>query len=166
MALALQGLLCLHTDFKISVLIVVYSAICNLIGIALNHWIALGSIVIFTILILPTRISYLFHLCHLWFLSLASFFFFRFVWCTLFQDSLYCGGLELNPRYPPPSCAFVCKSLRPHLYIAVCYACMCSVVSDSLQPYSLQPSRVLCPWNFQAIILEWVAISFSIISIL
>ena len=26
--------------------------------------------------------------------------------------------------------------------------CVCSVVSDSLQPYGLQPARLLCPWNF------------------
>ena len=25
---------------------------------------------------------------------------------------------------------------------------MCSVVSDSLQPHGLQPTRLLCPWNF------------------
>ena len=24
----------------------------------------------------------------------------------------------------------------------------CSVVSDSLQPHGLQPTRLLCPWNF------------------
>ena len=30
------------------------------------------------------------------------------------------------------------------------HACMlsCSVVSDSLQPYELQPARLLCPWSF------------------
>ena len=71
----------------------------------------------------------------------------RFLWWALFQDSLDCGGLELNLRHPPPSCAFMCKSLRPHLSMAVCYACVCSVVSDSLQPYSLEPARVLCPWD-------------------
>ena len=26
--------------------------------------------------------------------------------------------------------------------------CECSVVSDSLQPHGLQPTRVLCPWDF------------------
>ena len=25
----------------------------------------------------------------------------------------------------------------------------CSVVSNSLQPYGLQPTRLLCPWDFQ-----------------
>ena len=28
------------------------------------------------------------------------------------------------------------------------YMCVCSVMSDSLQPYGLQPTRLLCPWNF------------------
>ena len=36
-----------------------------------------------------------------------------------------------------------------------------SVVSDSLQPHGLQPARRLCPWDFQARILEWVNISAS-----
>ena len=36
-----------------------------------------------------------------------------------------------------------------------------SVVSDSLQPHGLWPTRLLCPWDFQARILERVAISFS-----
>ena len=26
--------------------------------------------------------------------------------------------------------------------------CVCSVVSDSLQPRGLRPARLLCPWNF------------------
>ena len=33
------------------------------------------------------------------------------------------------------------------------------VVSDSFQPHG--PTRLLCPWNSQARILEWVAIPFS-----
>ena len=35
------------------------------------------------------------------------------------------------------------------------------VVSNSLQPHGWQPVRLLCPWNFQERILEWVAISSS-----
>ena len=30
----------------------------------------------------------------------------------------------------------------------VIYVCVCSVMSDSLQPHRLQPSRLLCPWDF------------------
>jgi len=34
-------------------------------------------------------------------------------------------------------------------------------VSDSLRPHGLQPTRLLCPWDFQARVLEWGAIAFS-----
>ena len=46
--------------------------------------------------------------------------------------------------------------------MCVCVCVSCSVVSDSLWPHGLQPTRLLCPWILQARILEWVAISFSI----
>ena len=36
-----------------------------------------------------------------------------------------------------------------------------SVVYNSLRHHGLQPTRLLCPWIFQARILEWVAVSFS-----
>ena len=36
-----------------------------------------------------------------------------------------------------------------------------SVVSDSLRPHGLQPTRLLRPWIFQARVLEWGAIAFS-----
>ena len=36
-----------------------------------------------------------------------------------------------------------------------------SVVSDSMWPHGLEPTRLVHPWNFQARVLEWVAISFS-----
>ena len=38
---------------------------------------------------------------------------------------------------------------------------MGSVVSNSLQPYGLQPARLLCPWILHARIREWVTIPFS-----
>ena len=41
------------------------------------------------------------------------------------------------------------------IYQQAC-TCACSVKSDSLQP-----TKLLCPWIFQARILQWVAISFS-----
>ena len=37
-----------------------------------------------------------------------------------------------------------------------------SVVSDSWWPHGLQPTRLLRPWDFQARVLEWGAIAFSI----
>ena len=39
--------------------------------------------------------------------------------------------------------------------------CVCSVVSDSLQPHGLWPARLLCPLDSPARILEWVAMPFS-----
>ena len=41
-------------------------------------------------------------------------------------------------------------------------ACMLSLQScPTLQPYGLWPARLLCPWDIQARILKWVAISSS-----
>ena len=37
----------------------------------------------------------------------------------------------------------------------------CPVVPDSKQPHGLQPTKLLCPWIFQARVLEWGAIAFS-----
>ena len=36
-----------------------------------------------------------------------------------------------------------------------------SVVSNSWWPHGLQPTRLLCPWDFQTRVLEWGAIAFS-----
>ena len=36
-----------------------------------------------------------------------------------------------------------------------------SIVSNSLRPHGLQPSRLLCPWDSPARILQWVVISSS-----
>ena len=36
-----------------------------------------------------------------------------------------------------------------------------SVVSHSSRPHGLQPTRLLCPWDFPARVLEWGAIAFS-----
>ena len=52
--LAIRGLLCFHTNFKIIHSSSVKNAFGILIGIALNLLIALGSMVILTILTLPT----------------------------------------------------------------------------------------------------------------
>ena len=48
-------LLCFHTNLKLFVPSSMKNAIGNLIGIALNLYVALGSIVILTILILPVQ---------------------------------------------------------------------------------------------------------------
>ena len=50
----------------------------------------------------------------------------------------------------------------PHvLHCPDAVLCVCSVVSDSLQPHGLWPARLLCPWDSPARILEWVAMPFS-----
>ena len=70
-ALAIQGLLCFHMNCEICCYSAVKIPIGNLIRITLNLQIAFGSIVIFTILSLPTQeheIS-----LHLFMLSLISF---------------------------------------------------------------------------------------------
>ena len=54
-ALAIQGLLCYPINLNILHSTSVKNTIDNFIGIALNLWIALGSIVILTELILPVQ---------------------------------------------------------------------------------------------------------------
>ena len=42
-----------------------------------------------------------------------------------------------------------CYNTRPREPVHMCvYVCVCSVVSDSLQPHRLQFTRLLCPWNY------------------
>ena len=47
------------------------------------------------------------------------------------------GCLPLSLLYPPESCLVNRKRSVP----------VRSVMSDSLRPYGLQPTRLLCPWN-------------------
>ena len=54
-ASAIRGLLCFHMNCEIFCSSSVKNDTGNLIGITMNLWIELGSIVIFTILILPTQ---------------------------------------------------------------------------------------------------------------
>ena len=45
-----------------------------------------------------------------------------------------------------------CSSFRSLFFLLLFLCCCCcltaSVVSDSVQPYGLQPARLLCPWGF------------------
>ena len=50
-------------------------------------------------------------------------------------------------------------TLREYLFWRF-WLCVCSVVSDSLQPRGLWPAKLLCPWIIMTRILEWVANSF------
>ena len=54
-AFAIWGLWCLHTNFKIFCSSSMKNAIGNLIGVALNLYVALSSILIFTMLTLPIQ---------------------------------------------------------------------------------------------------------------
>ena len=61
-------------------------------------------------------------------------------------------------------CAYVCVCMC--VCVSVCVRSLVHmlshlVMSKSLWSHGLQPSRVLCSWNFQGGILEWVAISSS-----
>ena len=67
-ALAIQRLLCFHMNCEFFCSSSVKNAISNLIGVTLNLYIVFGSIVIFTIFILPTQEHGIFLsicLCHL-----------------------------------------------------------------------------------------------------
>ena len=52
---------------------------------------------------------------------------------------------------------FIGDSILKFSKVQVCAEC--SVIQSC--PTLFQPTRVLCPWNFQARILKWVAISYS-----
>ena len=38
--------------------------------------------------------------------------------------------------------------LGVYVYVCIFICCACLVMSNSLRPYGLQPTRLLCPWNF------------------
>ena len=42
-----------------------------------------------------------------------------------------------------------CVHVRARVCACVCVCVSCSVMSDSLQPHGLWPTRLLCPWNSQ-----------------
>ena len=71
--MAIQGLLCVHTNLKFFGSSSVENAIVNLVGITLNLKISLGSIVILMILILPIQGHHRYIFFHLFVSSLISF---------------------------------------------------------------------------------------------
>ena len=48
-------------------------------------------------------------------------------------------------------------------FLMLCCCYVASVMSDSVLPHRRQPTRLLHPRDFQARVLEWVAIAFSFI---
>ena len=86
--------------------------------------------------------------------------------CLLQRGDLWGGEAKINVCWIPS----VWQIYHPgsiHIYfleVCVCVCvCMlsCLVVSDTLRPPGLKPAKLLCPWDFPARILEWVAISSS-----
>ena len=79
---------------------------------------------------------------------------FSFWWCILGRGNAESDG----------NCTLI--FWRTNILLTSCailYSSLCvsrSVMSDSLPPRRLQPTRLLCPWESQARILKWVAISF------
>ena len=66
--------------------------------------------------------------------------------------------LSFTPSFQSPVCLIICLcphlhnlyTFPPILYCRKICAVLClvtSVVSSSLQPYKLQPARLLCPWD-------------------
>ena len=91
--LAIQSLLCFHKNFKIFCTSFMKNVLCHLIGIARNLQIALGSIVIFTILLLSIQEHGL---------SVHTFFSFFISFISVLQFSAYSSFVTLGsfiPRY-------------------------------------------------------------------
>ena len=69
---------------------------------------------------------------------------------------------QVSPLPKESGVRYLC-SLLGCKCVCVC-VCVCvsrSIVSNSLGPFGLSPTRLLCPWILQERILEWVAIPFS-----
>ena len=58
-----------------------------------------------------------------------------------------CATLGLSPPFSGPEFPSLCNK-NWTLWSPCCCVFNCSVVSDSLQPFGLQPASLLCPWNF------------------
>ena len=56
---------------------------------------------------------------------------------TFLKEANSCSNKMISWQTEARECVCVC----------VC-VCVCSVVSNSLRPHGLQPTRLLCPWNF------------------
>ena len=58
-----------------------------------------------------------------------------------------CAVIVLNIG---PKVRIILDDFNKLTYVFLLVMCVCnSVMSDSLRPYGLQPSRLLCPWAFQ-----------------
>jgi len=75
----------------------------------------------------------------------------------------WAGGMDLAQEIPFVAyCLFFFFLSEIYEYYCCCYCCqVASVVSDSVRPHGLQPTRLSVHGILQARTLEWVAISFS-----
>ena len=76
----------------------------------------------------------------------------------------YCSEKNISFQVLQPiGSVFGCSRAQMEMFseIVAFIPAVCSVVSNSLQPHWLQPTRLLVHGILQARILEWVAISFS-----
>ena len=71
----------------------------------------------------------------------------------------YCGDYFIMCTYSKSFC--YTPKTNTVVYVSYMYVCVCLIMSDSLQLFGLQPARLLCPWDFQAVKLKWVAFSSS-----
>ena len=51
---------------------------------------------------------------------------------------------RIDNKLPLPQPTLQTQIVMTHCF----HMCVCSVVSDSLQPYRLNPAKLLCPWDF------------------
>ena len=95
---------------------------------------------------------------------------------SLLFSLLFQGKVSLNAKLLTCHCGSLWSAHNLPMYISnfctppnfrrqtspLLLVCMLSLQScPTLQPYGLWPARLLCPWDIQARILKWVAISSS-----
>ena len=77
-----------------------------------------------------------------------------------FPDVLASIHFLPHSSWQPLNCIICFYYRKNKLLLNMCS--VASVVSDSVQPYGLQPARLLCPWvSPRSRILEWVAMTSS-----
>ena len=67
-----------------------------------------------------------------------------FIGVQLIYNVLLVSGVQQNDSVKHIHISTLFQILFPYR----CFVLSCSIVSDSLQPHGLQPTRLLCPWVF------------------
>ena len=73
----------------------------------------------------------------------------------------YVKAVHCHPAYLTYMQSISCEMLDWMNHKLESRLCVCSVMSDSLQPHGLWPARPCVPGIFQSRMLEWVVISYS-----